>query len=101
MREQREIILENAIILIECGEVECLFEALGKAAGRGWNGGFGTDDNIASWDDGSLKRTSHEAYAAVRLALPNQGQALMCFSQSASSEEKIAVLKQAKEVEFE
>jgi hypothetical protein len=101
MNNDLNIILENAIILIEVDEYRCLFEALGKASGSSWNGGFGTAETAVCLDHPDGKANAHFAYAAVRWAIGQHskgklGQMLMCFSEKASKEDKIEALNLAK-----
>lgn len=100
-----DTVLNNAIILIEADETECLFDALGKAAGPSWNGGFGVEGvNRVMWKDPLLgsRGPTHAAYAAVRQVIhqlklgQGRNQTVMCFSMNASKDKKVAVLNLAK-----
>lgn len=102
-QNQLKTILESAIILIECGETKCLFEALRKASGPGWNGGFGLPKDSVKLNHPDGKPNSHPAYAMVRRAINEfnessgiPGQLLLRFSRENSLENKLAVLNIAR-----
>lgn len=92
-------VLENAIILLETGATDCIFDALAKGAGSAWNRGFGAETKVGSFLDRGVTREAHPAYAAARTALNSlghDGRALMCYSREASKEEKLQLLQIAK-----